>query len=149
LVTLNLEKDFLEFSKCLAQHEVRFLLIGGYAVAYHGHARATGDIDFWIASGAENEARAIAAIREFAFPSVADDLLREDDAMLRFGVPPYRIEVLKRIGGIEFEEAWPNRVEWAVDGIVVPIIGLGDLRKNKAAVGRDKDRDDLRNLPQK
>lgn len=145
----NLNPDFLELSKLLNAHNARYLLIGGYAVGYHGWARNTKDIDFWIAPDPENQRRIIAALREFAFPTAGDDILAADDAMLRFGVPPFRVEFLKKIGGVSFEDAWPNRVLWDDGEIQIPVIGLDDLRRNKAATGRPQDLADLQALPQK
>jgi hypothetical protein len=145
----NLNPNFLELSKLLNAHSVRYLLIGGYAVGYHGWARNTKDIDFWIASDPGNQKRVIAALREFAFPSAEDNILAEDDAMLRFGVPPFRVEFLKKISGVSFEDAWPNRVLWDDGEIQIPVIGIEDLRRNKAASGRPQDLADLKALPQK
>jgi hypothetical protein len=145
----KLNQHFLEFSKCLAEHKVRYMLIGGYAVGFHGWARNTHDIDFWVAGDAENQARLVRALRHFAFPEAADDLLVEANAIVRFGAPPHRVEIIRRISGIEFEEAWPNRVEWKEGDIDIPVIGLADLRKNKAASGRTQDQADLEHLPEK
>lgn len=142
----KLNPHFLEFSKFLNAHSVRYLLIGGYAVGFHGWARNTKDIDFWIASDPENQERVIAALRDFAFPDIASNLLAEEDAMLRFGVPPLRIEILKAIRGVSFEDAWVNRVYWEDGEITVPVIGLADLRKNKLATGRPSDLADLGKL---
>ena len=101
--TPKLNPHFLEFSKCLGAHDVRYLLIGGYAVGFHGWPRNTKDIDFWIAGDEENQARVIHALREFGFPHAEDDLLREDSVIVRFGVPPFRIEIIRKISGVSFE----------------------------------------------
>ena len=145
--TLNLNPHFQEFSKCLTAHEVRYLLIGGYAVGFHGWPRNTKDIDFWIAGDLENQVRVINALREFAFPDIQDDLLREESVIVRFGVPPHRIEIIRQITGIEFEQAWKNRVDWTGERFHIPVIGLADLRQNKAASGRSQDLADLEHLP--
>ncbi|GAB4361331.1 MAG: nucleotidyl transferase AbiEii/AbiGii toxin family protein [Bryobacter sp.] len=142
-----LSPHFREFLKCLLDHSVEFLLIGGYAVSYHGWPRNTKDIDCWISGDPENQSRTIAALRDFAFPRAADDLFAEEDAMVRFGVPPSRVEVIKKISGLNFAEAWPNRVIWHVDGLAIPVIGLKELRQNKAASGRPQDLADLDHLP--
>ena len=145
--TPKLNPNFLEFSKCLAAHDARYLLIGGYAVGFHGWPRNTKDIDFWIAGDEENQARVVQALRAFAFPHAQDDLLREESVIVRFGVPPHRIEIIRRISGVAFEEAWQNRAEWNGDGFQIPVIGLADLRRNKAASGRSQDLADLEHLP--
>ena len=145
--TPKLNPHFLEFSKCLGAHDVRYLLIGGYAVGFHGWPRNTKDIDFWIAGDEENLSRVIRALRQFAFPHVQDDLLREESVIVRFGVPPLRIEVIRKISGVTFEAAWQNRAEWKGEGFQIPVIGLADLRRNKAASGRSQDLADLEHLP--
>ena len=146
--TPKLNPHFLEFSKCLGAHDVRYLLIGGYAVGFHGWPRNTKDIDFWIAGDEENQARVIEALREFAFPDIQDDLLREESAIVRFGTPPYRVEIIRTISGLVFEQAWKNRVEWKGVGFQIPVIGLADLRRNKSASGRSQDLADLEHLPE-
>ncbi len=145
----HLNPDFQDLSKCLNGHKVRYLLIGGYAVGFHGWPRNTKDIDFWIASDRENQGRVIEALKAFAFPSLNVNLLDAEDAMLRFGVPPYRVELIKKISGVSFEEAWPQRVYWRDGDIDIPVIGLAELRRNKAASGRPQDLADLDHLPQK
>ena len=97
--------------------------------------------------GCGNQARAIKALREFDFPDIQEDLLREESVIVRFGVPPHRVEIIRRITGLEFEQAWQNRVAWTGDGFQIPVIGLADLRRNKAASGRSQDLADLEHLP--
>jgi hypothetical protein len=132
--------------KLLAAHKARFLLIGGYAVNAFGYVRNTVDMDVWIASDAENLRRVVDAIREFAFPAAPDNLLHEPDAMVRMGLPPLRIEVLRKISGVEFEDCWPRRVIIEDDDLRIPVISLEDLKRNKAASGRRKDLLDLDEL---
>lgn len=117
MATIGLPPDFKEFLKLLKAHDARFLVIGGYAVNAFGYVRNTLDIDIWIASEAENRSRVIAAIREFGFPSTADDVLDAPDAMLRMGVPPLRIEVIQKIAAVKFEDCWPRRVILDDDGL--------------------------------
>jgi hypothetical protein len=102
MTTTRIPRDFREFLKSLDAHSARFLLIGGYAVNAFGYVRNTVDMDIWIASDEGNQQRVLQAIRDFACPSAPDDLLREDDAMVRMGLPPLRIEVLKKISGVDF-----------------------------------------------
>jgi len=83
----KMNPHFLEFLKCFAANEVRYLLIGGYAVGFHGWPRNTKDIDFWVAGDEANQARVVQALRDFAFPTAQSDLLREESVIVRFGVP--------------------------------------------------------------
>jgi hypothetical protein len=132
--------------KSLDAHSARFMLIGGYAVNAFGYVRNTVDMDVWIASDLDNLRRVLHAIRDFAFPAAPDDLLHEPDAMVRMGVPPLRIEVLRRISGVEFEDCWPRRVTIDDDDLRIPAISLEDLKRNKLASGRKKDLLDLDEL---
>ena len=146
MATTRIPRDFKEFLRSLAAHNARFLLIGGYAVNAYGYVRNTVDMDVWIASDADNQQRVLQAVRHFGFPAAPDDLLREDDAMVRMGLPPLRIEVLKKISGVEFEDCWPRRVTIEDDDLPIPTISLEDLKRNKLASGRKKDLLDLDEL---
>ena len=143
----RIPRDFKEFLKSLAAHNARFLLIGGYAVNAFGYVRNTVDMDIWIASDGANQQRVLHAIRDFAFPAAPDDLLSSDDAMVRMGVPPLRIVVLKKISGVDFENCWPRRVTIEDDDLRIPTISFEDLKRNKLASGRKKDLLDLDELP--
>ena len=145
--TTRIPPDFREFLKLLNVHEARFLLIGGYAVNAFGYIRNTIDLDIWIAGDDENRKRVIQAVRDFAFPAAAANLLDEPDAMLRMGVPPLRIEVMRSISGVEFEDYWPRRVLIDDEGLRISMISLADLRSNKKSTGRPKDLLDLEELP--
>jgi predicted nucleotidyltransferase len=116
--------DFKEFLRYLKDHEVRFLLIGGYAVNAHGYIRNTVDIDVWVASDPENRRRVVHAVREFGFASTRYDVL----------------------DGVEFEDCWSRRVQVVLDGVELPLISLPDLKTNKLASGRPKDLVDLNEL---
>ena len=139
MAMIRIPRDFREFLKLLDAHSARFLLIGGYAVNAFGYVRNTVDMDVWIAVDAANQKRVLEAIRDFAFPGAPDDLLIEDDAMVRMGQPPLRIEVLKKISGVEFEDCWQRRVTIEDDDLKIPTISLADLKRNKLASGRKKD----------
>ena len=138
--------DFKEFLRYLKDHEVRFLLIGGYAVNAHGYVRNTVDIDVWVASDSENRRRVVNAVREFGFASTGYDVLDAERAMLRMGTPPLRIEVMRAIDGVEFEDCWSRRVQLVLGDLEIPMISLADLRVNKRAAGRPKDLADLSEL---
>ena len=112
-----------------------------------GYVRNTIDMDVWVVPDKNNQARVIAAIREFGFADASANLLDEEDAMVRMGMPPLRIEVLKRISGVEFEDYWSRRVVIEDTELKIPMISLADLKVNKRASGRKKDLLDLDELP--
>lgn len=146
MATIPLPPDFSEFLRLLGEHRVRYLLIGGYAVGYHGHVRGTADIDIWVDRAPENADRASAALREFGFDA-EPSLIREPDQVIRMGAPPLRIEMLTSISGVQFDDCYQDRaiVNW--EGVEVSVISLDKLKQNKAASGRLKDLDDLKKLP--
>jgi len=146
---IGLPKDFKDFLRLLDAEGVEYLLIGGYAVAYHGYPRATEDIDIWIASSPQNAQRIIRALKQFGFdvPELNPDLFLKPESIVRMGLPPLRIELSTTISGVDFAECYQFRVTEAIDGIPVSIINLPDLKKNKKASGRHRDLDDLERLP--
>ena len=146
---IGLPHDFKDFLRLLDANAVEYLLIGGYAVAYHGYPRATEDIDIWIASNPENAKHIISALRDFGFdvPELDLDLFLKPDSIVRMGVPPLRIELSTTISGVAFGDCYKARVTEVIDGIKVNIINLADLKKNKKASGRYRDLDDLERLP--
>lgn len=143
-----LNQNFKEFIQSLNDHDVRYLVVGGYAVAYHGHPRYTKDIDLWIWLDEENAQRTIQALVQFGFGSL--DLRPEDfllsDQIIQLGYPPERIDLLTTLPGVVFEECYANRVEVDVDGVTLTFIDLENLKKNKRASGRFQDLADLENL---
>ncbi len=146
---IGLPQDFKDFLRLLDAEGVKYLLIGGYAVAYHGFPRATEDIDLWVASTPENASRATAALRKFGFdvPELDPSLFLKPDSIVRMGVPPLRIELSTTISGVTFDECFKTRVTELIDGIPVSIISLSDLKANKKASGRHQDLADLERLP--
>jgi aminoglycoside-2''-adenylyltransferase len=146
---LTLPPDFKEFLRLLRAHEVEYLLIGGYAVAYHGYPRATQDLDIWIAINSANAARMTAVLREFGFDTanLSADLFLQDNKIIRMGIPPMRIEVMTTISGVSFAECYAAKVTGMMDSEPVSIISLHHLKLNKHASGRHKDLDDLEHLP--
>jgi len=148
-MVIELPPDFKEFLKLLNSLDVEYLVIGGFAVGFHGYPRATSDIDIWIRKTPDNVGRVVDAIREFGFdtPILTPELLLQQRKIVRMGHPPVRIEVMNEIDGVTFEECRSGRVWAECEGIAVPFIGLQDLRRNKTASGRPKDLDDLQQLP--
>jgi predicted nucleotidyltransferase len=147
-MVVRLPPDFSEFLNLLNKHDVKYLLIGGYAVGFYGYVRATNDIDVWIESTGANAVRVEAAVREFGFdvPELNASKLIEVGKITRMGNPPMRIEILNSISGITFDAAYPNRTEAKFDGLTVPVISLADLVANKLASGRTKDMADAEEL---
>ena len=147
-MAMQLPADFKEFLSLLGLHGVRYLLIGGYAVNYYGYARATGDIDVWIALDPDNASRLVKAVREFGFdtPDLKPELFLQEKRIIRMGNIPLRIEILTAISGLGFDECYPDRVEATIDGVDVTLIALPHLKQNKRASGRHKDLEDLDHL---
>ena len=144
-----LPEDFKEFLKLLDANKVEYLLIGGYAVGYHGYVRATADMDVWISAKPENGAKVVSSMKEFGFdvPDLSEELLLAPGNILRMGVPPFRLEVLNSISGVSFDECYAERIVDLIDDVEVPIISLRHLKINKKASGRLKDLTDLEHLP--
>ncbi len=147
---MELNQDFKEFIELLNEHKVEYLVVGGYAVGYHGHPRYTGDIDFWIAISKENAQKVVNVLRDFGMGVLAlqtEDLIKED-IIIQLGYEPNRIDILTSVSGLNFEECYSQKIKATFDDITVDFIDLRNLRKNKAASGRAKDLGDLENLPQ-
>jgi hypothetical protein len=149
MATINLPSDFKEFLRLLNARGVEYLLIGGYAVAWHGYPRATADMDIWVATDPENADKLVGALKEFGFdlPALSRELFLKADQIIRMGAPPIRIEIATSISGVSFDECYDKRIIDVLDGVEAPIISLQHLKANKKAAGRHKDLDDLENLP--
>lgn len=134
--------------RLLNSERAEYLVVGGYALALHGHPRATGDLDIWVAVRPENAARIVRALRSFGFSAdeAQADLFLSPGLVVRMGVPPLRIELLTGISGVQFDECFARRETVEQDGITVPFISLPDLRANKKAAGRAQDLADLETL---
>jgi len=148
-MALELPKDFKEFLRLLRAHRVEYLLIGAWAVGYHGYPRATNDLDVWIAISTVNAQRVVKALREFGFdvsePSASKFL--QENQIIRMGVEPIQIEISTSISGVDFAECYDERIESIMDGEPVSVISLRHLKINKKASGRFKDLADLDYLP--
>ncbi|MBT9588103.1 hypothetical protein IV102_32500 [bacterium] len=149
MATIQLHPDFKDFLRSLNDHKVEYLVIGGYAVAFHGYPRPTGDLDVWVRANPLNASLVVAALRDFGFATgdLNPDLFLPSRSLIRMGYPPYRIEISTQISGVQFEACWIGRVVGELDGLSVPILGLMELRANKLASGRPKDLADLDYLP--
>ena len=143
-----LSKDFKEFIELLNEHSVRYLVVGGYAVAFHGYPRYTKDIDIWIELSLENADKILKALNEFGFGSLdltPDDFL-ESDQIIQLGYPPNRIDILTTLKDLKFEDCYNARVEVEIIGLHIHFIDIENLKKNKRATGRPQDLADAENL---
>jgi predicted nucleotidyltransferase len=149
MATIQLPPDFNEFLKLLNEHNVEYLLVGGYAVGYYGYPRATADMDIWIAIKPLNAVKIVAALKEFGFdvPELLPELFLKEVQILRLGVPPIRIEIATSLSGVSFEKCYAERLVDVLDGVPVNLISLENLKTNKKAAGRYKDLSDLEYLP--
>lgn len=122
---MELNRDFSEFVACFAAHEVRFLIVGGYAVAAHGHQRYTRDLDVWVCVDTENARRIIEALDDFGFGGLGltvDDFL-EEGVVVQLGREAQRIDVRIFVSGVELDEAYENRMLVQFGDTHVPVIG--------------------------
>ena len=145
---MPLPKDFREFVEFLNCNEVDYLIVGAFALAFHGLPRYTGDIDILVRPSPANAERLLRAVAAFGFASLG---LSGSDftalgRVIQLGVPPNRIDLLTSISGVEFDEAWEGRVRTEIDGVPLFIIGMESFIKNKKATGRTQDKADLESL---
>lgn len=146
MATIRLPNDFSEFLKLLNSSKVEYLLVGGYAVNYHGVARSTGDMDIWIRPSQTNAERLVQALNRFGFRGVTPEILTVPGQIIRMGVPPLRLEILTSASGVNFEECHARRQTLEMEELSIPVISLEDLKRNKRASGRLKDLADLEAL---
>jgi predicted nucleotidyltransferase len=144
----RLDPNFADFLRSLNSHGVEYLVVGGYAVGFHGFVRATGDLDVFVGVSPSNAAGLVAAFHAFGLdlPEVSAELFLKPGKVFRIGVPPLRLDVINRISGVDFASCYATRVETDIDGLRVPFIDREHLLLNKAASGRPKDLADLHAL---
>jgi hypothetical protein len=138
---MKLERDRREFIELLNARDVRYVIVGAFALAHHGHPRYTGEIDFFVEASSENAERLSLVLEQFGFANVG--LVEEDftaaDQIVQLGVEPHRMDLMASISDVAFEEAWNTREYGNLDGLQVPYISRELLKRNKAAVGRKQD----------
>jgi hypothetical protein len=147
---MNIHPDFEELLRLLEEHAVEYMIVGGYAVAYHGYPRFTKDIDVFFQMSENNVGRLRHALIAFGF--------REEDLpleafmtvgnILTFGVVPTRVDLINEIDGLTYEEARSNVVRGNYGGVEVTFIGFDDLIRNKKATPRIRDKGDIEELTQ-
>lgn len=143
-----LNQDFREFIELLNAKDVKYLVIGGYAVAFHGHPRYTKDIDFWIWLNDQNANRMIEALHDFGFASLGiekEDFL-DKDTVIQLGYPPNRIDLLTDLDALDFETCYATREKLDLEGISVNFLDVESLIKTKRASGRMQDLADVEKL---
>ena len=143
-----LNKDYKEMLQILLDLDVKFLVVGAYAMAVYGYPRATGDIDIWIMASPDNSEKIYQALKIFGAPmeQISEDTFAKEGAMFQLGVAPRRIDLITRIDGVDFEQAYSNRSDVIIDGINTPLISKENLIKNKESTGRAKDKLDVEEL---
>ncbi len=143
-----INKDFKEFIELLNKNNVKYLVVGGYALAFHGYPRYTKDIDFWVWVEKENAKNIIKALKDFGFSSLE---LKEEDFLtpgyvIQLGQPPGRIDLLTSVTDLEFEACYASKVHIELQGTKIDFLDLENFKKNKKSVGRYQDLADLENL---
>jgi hypothetical protein len=143
-----MNQDFVDLLRAFVAHDVRFLIVGAYALALHGRPRATGDLDVWIDPTPENAPRILRALASFGAPldQVSEADFTTPGVVFQIGVPPVRIDILTALTGLTFDEAWPGRVREAIGDVAVDFIGVEAFVKNKRATGRAKDLGDIEGM---
>jgi len=143
-----LHSDFRDLLSALNDQGVEYLVVGAHALAAHGHVRATKDLDIWVRPDPQNAGRVMTALRHFQAPMF--DLTLEDlcrpGLIFQIGVPPLRIDILTAIAGVEFSEAWTERVPANFAGMQAPVLSRAHLIRNKRTVGRLQDLADVERL---
>jgi hypothetical protein len=146
-----LNKDYSEMLQLLNANEVRFLVVGAYALGAYGYPRATGDIDIWVLAEQDNSKKLYQALKHFGAPlaQIGESTFTQQGIIFQIGVAPRRIDIITRIDGVDFSAAWQNRRLIDIDGTPIPFISKQDLIKNKLSTGREKDRLDAIQLQSK
>jgi predicted nucleotidyltransferase len=143
-----LAKDFEDFIRLLNKHEVEYMVVGGYALAFHGKPRNTGDMDIWIDNSDKNAEKMMQVAGDFGLKSLG--LTKEDFTkegfITQIGYPPLRIDILNSIDGVGFKQAYENRRVVDMEGLKAPFIGKEDFIKNKRATGRAQDLTDIKSI---
>jgi predicted nucleotidyltransferase len=145
---MNIQDDFKEFLRLLKKYNVEFVIVGGYAVAFHGYIRTTNDMDIFFRNTSENIHQIEKALIEFGFTEGSFNLdeFYDQGSIIRMGVPPVRIELINAISGLTFDQVWENKISGNYGDLLIFYIGFNELIKNKRASGRPKDLLDIDEL---
>lgn len=144
----DIDDDFLEFLRLLTVHKVRYVVIGGYAVAFHGYPRYTGDIDIFVEISKSNAKKLVQVFKDFGndAANLREEMFLNRGKIIRIGEPPNRLEILMGISGVSFEECYRNRVVSQAEDVKVNFISRELLLQNKTSSGRPKDLVDVEHL---
>ncbi len=144
----DIDDEFLEFLRLLTDHKVRYVVIGGYAVALHGYVRYTGDIDIFVEISKSNARKLVQVFKDFGYdaPNLREEMFLSRGKIIRLGEPPQRLEVLMGISGVSFEECYRNRIVCQAEDVKVNFINRELLLQNKTSSGRPKDLVDVEHL---
>lgn len=147
-MAIHLSPDFREFFAFANDNDLRYLVVGGYAVAIHGHPRYTRDIDVWVEPTKTNSRRVIQTLADFGFGSIdiSTETFQKPDQIVQLGRPPLRIDIMTGVSGLDFSSCYPRRTTRTFSGVNVPFISVEDLITNKKATGRTKDLADAEEL---
>jgi hypothetical protein len=143
-----MNEDLKEFLLLLNAKKVDYLLVGGYAVGFHGYPRYTGDLDIWYEPTEENAKNLLLVLKEFGFGSLnitMEDMLKKGE-VIQLGYPPYRIDLINECDGIEFAACYKRKIDFEYENIQIKLLSLDDLITNKKAAGRTKDKLDIENI---
>lgn len=140
-----LNPDFRDMLSSLNEAEVEFLVVGAYALSAHGLNRATGDIDIFLRNSPQNAQKVMQALKNFGAPlmNISEEDFTSDDIVVQLGVEPSRIDLITRISGLSYEQAWDNKVPVTVSDLDFFVLAKSDLLINKTAADRDKDKGDI------
>jgi hypothetical protein len=143
-----MHQDFLDLLRAFNDRDVRFLIVGAYALAVHGRPRATGDLDVWVDATPENAAKVMSALEQFGAPvaDVSTEDFSQPGIVFQMGLPPVRIDVLTELTGLTFSEAWSTRTRAAFGPVTADVIGREAFIRNKRATGRARDLGDIEAL---
>lgn len=143
-----MNEDFVDLLQAFADHDVRFMLVGAYALGVHGRPRATGDLDVWVDPTPSNAARVMRALAAFGAPlsEVSEEDFSRPGIVFQMGLPPVRIDVLTELTGLTFDDAWAGRIRVPFGAVEVDVIGRAAFIANKRATGRPKDLGDIDSL---
>jgi hypothetical protein len=143
-----LNPDYRDMLSAFERADVDYLVIGAYAVAAHGHPRATGDIDLWVRPTPTNAERVVRALEHFGAPTSGLDVedFSRPDRVIQLGVSPRRIDILTSAEGLTFGAAWEDRIRVELEGVSIPVLSREHLIRNKRALGRRQDLADIENL---
>ncbi len=132
----------------LLDNEVKFLIVGAYALAVYGYPRATGDFDIWVETSTENAKRVFSALTAFGAPlsDLTEETFTKKGIIFQIGVAPCRIDLITRIDGVNFTDAYTSREKVDIEDLVLPFISKENLIKNKKSTGREKDLVDVKYL---